>query len=458
MARAKRSEAADADSSAQAGVDSAAAARTAKAESAQAAPEAALESQIESVAAAPADAIEPLPGPEAEPGPGIEPQIEPQIEPEAATVAGNPPAAASAPPRRRSGGFLMPALGGVVAAGLGFGAAVYVLPTVWAPPQTRSDLAELTDALTAQTLRLDELQATVATLRGNAASAGDLAALSEAHTAVAGTLKAARADLDSLESRLTSAAEAFGTLDARLTALEKRPVDGGGASATALDAFGRDMAEVRAEIAAERAAVSAAQDRIAAATEAAESRIAAVEAEAVRLKAEAAAETARGTALASLRHVQAALESGAPMADALAGLAAAGVSIPPALTDQAQGVPSLAALHDAYPPAARIALAAALRAQSDEAGLWTRFGAFLRSQSGARSLAPRAGDDPDAILSRAEAALRFGDLPATIAGIAELPPEGQAPMAEWITLANRRIAATDAVAALVRDINQGATE
>lgn len=448
MARAKGTEAAESAPQGVSGIEDAATADTARVESPEPAPEPGQEGPAEATDSG--ETVEPAPGPAS--------AIEPAIGPGDAAVADAPPPAPAAPPRRRSGGFLMPALGGVVAAGLGFGAAVYVLPAVWSPPQTRSEFVELTDALAAQTLRLDELQAAVATLRDTAAGAGDLAALTAANTALADRVEAARADIDSLAGRLASATDAFGRLDARLTALEKRPVDGGAASATALEAFGRDMAAMRAEIAAERAAITEAQDRIAAAAEAAASRIKAVEVEAGRLKAEAAAEAARGAALASLRHVQAALESGAPIGDALAGLAAAGVSVPPGLTEQAQGVPSLAALRDAYPPAARAALAAALRAQSGDAGLWTRLGAFLRSQSGARSLAPRAGDDPDAILSRAEAALRAGDLPAAIAVIADLPPEGQVPMTEWIALANRRIAATEAVAALARDINQGATE
>jgi len=414
----------------------------AEAEPAEAAPETGAEDPPDPAAADRGEAVAPL-SPD-----------DPVIEPETAV----PPLAQVAPPRRRAGGFLMPALGGVVAAGLGFGAAVYVLPAIWSPPQTRSDLAELTDALTAQIPRLDAVQAAVATLQANAAGAGDLAAVAEANAALARTLGTAQADLDSVASRQAAIADAVKALEGRMTALEKRPVEGGAASATALEAFGRDMADMRAEIAAGRAAVTEAQGRITAAAEVAASRIKAVEAEAERLKAEATAEATRGTALASIRHVQAALESGAPIGDALAGLAAAGISVPPALTEQAQGVPSLAALRDAYPPAARAALSAALRARSGEAGFWTRLGAFLRSQSGARSLAPRAGDDPDAILSRAEAALRAGDLSAVIAGISALPPEGQAPMAEWIALANRRIAASEAATALVRDSNQGATE
>jgi len=46
-------------------------------------------------------------------------------------------------------------------------------------------------------------------------------------------------------------------------------------------------------------------------------------------------------------------------------------------------------------------------------------------------LTPREGDDPDAVLSRAEAALRDGRVDETLALIATLPAEGQAAMMDW---------------------------
>jgi len=354
-----------------------------------------------------------------------------------------------APPRRRAGGFLPTVLGGAVAAGLGFGAAIYVLPPFLSPPQTAGELTELSDQIAARSARIDEIGAAVAALQTGKAGADDLAGLTATTADLAAGLAAAREAVDSLQTGLSDAAARLASFEARLATLEKRPVEGGAASATALEAFGRDMAAMRAEIAAERIALDAAEQRIAAAAADAAARLASVDAEARKLRAEAEAEARRGAALASLRHVQAALESGAPIGDALAGLSAAGIAVPQALSDQAQGIPSLAALRDAFPGAARAALSAALRVRSADADTWTRLGAFLRSQSGARSLAPRAGDDPDAILSRAEAALRLGDLSGAIAAIADLPPEAQAPMAEWLALADRRLSAAAAIADLV---------
>ena len=82
----------------------------------------------------------------------------------------------------------------------------------------------------------------------------------------------------------------------------------------------------------------------------------------------------------------------------------------------------------AFPTAARAGLEAALRA--DMGSSWTeRATNFLRAQTGARSLDPREGDDPDAILSRAEAAVSAGDLATALTEIAALPEPAQTAMA-----------------------------
>ena len=78
----------------------------------------------------------------------------------------------------------------------------------------------------------------------------------------------------------------------------------------------------------------------------------------------------------------------------------------------------------------------------------SRTRAFLMTEAGIRSLRPREGTDPDAILSRAEAAARDGDLARALAEIGTLPAEGQEAMAGWVAEAKKRIDAVEAVAAL----------
>jgi acyl-CoA synthetase (AMP-forming)/AMP-acid ligase II len=87
--------------------------------------------------------------------------------------------------------------------------------------------------------------------------------------------------------------------------------------------------------------------------------------------------------------------------------------------------------------------------------LGDRVGNFLRSQTGARSLAERQGTDPDAILSRAEARVAQGDVSGALSEIATLAPEGQAAMADWVAAAEARVSAIEAADALAAALGAG---
>ena len=67
-------------------------------------------------------------------------------------------------------------------------------------------------------------------------------------------------------------------------------------------------------------------------------------------------------------------------------------------------------------------------------------------------MTPREGNDPDAVLSRAEAALVAGDLPAALAEIAALPPVAQEVLSPWVATAQTRLNAIAAVADLTSKI------
>lgn len=161
-----------------------------------------------------------------------------------------------------------------------------------------------------------------------------------------------------------------------------------------------------------------------------------------------AQDTARQAAVsAALTRIAGALDSGTPYGTALEELQTAGMQIPQPLTDGANGVPAITTLQQEFPEASRRALEESLKVGGD-AGMGDRIGAFLRAQTGARSLTPREGDDPDAILSRAEAAVRNGDLAGALREIGSLPLEGQAALSDWRAMAEQRIAAVDALAQL----------
>ncbi len=340
-------------------------------------------------------------------------------------------------PQGRGGGWFGTILGGAVAAGLGFGAAYYALPTSAPATDLKAEIAGLRSQLGSQDADLAAVEARVDAFAPGANPA-DLAALDARLSASEAASEAARKDTAAALKALEARASA---LEDRLTTLERQPISGDGISAAALQSFEREVAALKSEIDAQRGESTAMEARLAQVAAEAEDRLKAAEAE---------AETKRALARAALSHLRAAVESGASIEGAMADLSSAGVELPAGLSEQAKGVPTSQLLQTRF-DAAREALTVSLRETAGE-GWADRISAFLRSQSGARSLTPRAGDDPDAILSRADAALKAGDLAAAIDEIAALPEGGKAVMAEWVGLAQRRMAALAAVSALAQTV------
>lgn len=344
----------------------------------------------------------------------------------APTVLQEPPAqpaespaspAPAAKPRR--GGLLGGVIGGVLAAGAGFGLAQYV-PQGWPLAGT----AALEDRLAAQTKEIEALKARLAAL-----PAGPDAALTARVTALEdkAATPAAAADLGPVEGRIAA-------LESRLAAIEAIPADGAAASPAALAALQAEVQALKAGGGA-ASALQAMADETEARLKAAEDKAAALESRTADMVAQARARTALG-------QLAAAVDSGAPFAGLLPDL---GTLPEPLARQAATGVPTLPALRETFPEAARAALEAALEA--DMGATWSeRIASFLRSQTGARSLAPREGGDPDAVLSRAEAALAAGDLAAALKELDALPEAGQTALAGWRAQAEARQAAVAALA------------
>jgi len=321
---------------------------------------------------------------------------------------------------RRGGGFLLPVLGGAFAAAAGFGLAQYV-PNGW----PLAGVSSLEAKLTAQTATLERLQADLAAAQALAQNppAPDLAPVMETLT----------------------------VLNSRLAALETGPAE----RAADTEALAQALAKLQSDVTALAAAspIAAGQTTpptaVAALTAEAEARLQAAEAEAARIKADAEAVAKAASTRAAFGRLQAAVDSGAAFADILPEL---GLEVPETLAAHADtGLPGLASLQAAFPEAARAALEAALRADMGES--WTeRAASFLRSQTGARSLTPREGDDPDAVLSRAEAALGAGDLPTAFSELDVLPEVAQAAMADWRSKAEARQAALMALQSVAEKI------
>jgi hypothetical protein len=317
---------------------------------------------------------------------------------------------------RRGPGFVPLVLGGLVAGAIG-----YAIPTFLSPPVPAFD-EERVAALEA---RLDALPPAPppADLSGLEAGQGDLASRLEAldeRIAVLESAPAAEGEAPTRESQalavLRSEVEALAPLREEVEALSSLPaeVEALAQRVDALPAPAPDLTDRVSSLESELAAL--------------EQETEAVEDDSERRAREAA-----------INQLRIALDSGVPYSEPLAAL---GESVPLSLYDSAEtGVPTQQALQDRFPEAARAALAEARLTEPAEGGI----AGFIRRQTGARSLEPREGDDADAVLSRAEAALRAGDLDAALAELESLPPEAREAMADWIVAAQTR---ADAQAAL----------
>lgn len=310
--------------------------------------------------------------------------------------------------------------GGVVAAAIGYFAAIYAQPPEEVTPDVAA-IAELQEAVDAQAGRMDGL-------------ASDVAAAASAEQPDIAPLIAELADLKSrMEETVSGLDSRLDGLDARLTELEARPVgpvvpDGSAAMESQMEAFRQQLDEVTADA---EARIAEAQDRAAA------------------IEAEAETAAADAERLAAMAALESALNNGTGFSDALSRFPEA----PPELTSVAtDGVATLATLQSTFPDAARTALSEAQVVPTD-ASAGERLVSFLKRRTNARSLTPQEGDGTDAILSRAEAALTEGDLQAVLSELSQLPDAAQSAMADWSAKAEARQAALAAADTLGAAMN-----
>ncbi|SFR34065.1 COG4223 family protein [Litoreibacter janthinus] len=310
-----------------------------------------------------------------------EPEAEKSPEPQVETV--NAPVTVV----EKRGGFFAPLLGGALAALIGFGGAIYFKAAEWPVFGGGNDFESL---IAEQSKTIASMQAAL-----DAAQAGD----AEARAALAARID----ELPTTQSVQPLPADVQAKLEAQRAEMET------------LEASLEKMRLLT-------------QDQIANAQAQQES---------------AAQAEARAKARGALNALRTALTTGAPYSPVVPEIAAA-TDVPEVLAANADsGVPTAAALEAQFSDGARAALSASLKATAGDSAT-DRLTFFLKDQLGARSLTPRDGDDPDAVLSRAEAAAKAGDIDAALTLIDGLPDLGKAELQDWASAAETR---RDALAA-----------
>ena len=311
--------------------------------------------------------------------------------------------------------ILGPLVGGMIAAVAGFALAhfnAFGLQT--APDQTAYIAAQAETAQALATVKSD-LAAMKADLPNQPAAAPTVPP-----------------DLSPIEAKLTS-------LENRIAALETLPVGQTGAD----PALSLAVTELQKRVAALDTGLPG---DVSTQVDAALQRLAKVEAAAsanVEKAATLIAATQRADAVDKLKLAAA---SGGPFVAELQVLA--DPDIPPALTAFATtGMVTIAALQESFPDAARAALLAA-HAADPQAGWGQRALDFLKAQSGARPLTPRDGTDAEAVVSRADAAVREARISDALTELAGLDPVAAAPLADWRAQAEQWVAVEAAFTAL----------
>lgn len=345
--------------------------------------------------------------------------------------------------KKKTGSVLPLLFGGIISGAIGFGAATYYFmnqPTIGAAElsQAQTDIDANTAKLQEANNALTKLSQTVDTVKADdkySATIADLVATSKENN-------------DQINNKITEISMVITALQDRLTKVEKRPVtEAGGMTAEAAKAYERELTEMRKLLETQRSEIQKLADETTA-------RINQAAQQAQTLE-QSANKTANNAAKnVAISQITAALNSGVSFEQALSNLQAAGdIDIPAALKDAAvNGVPTVTMLKADFPAAARLALTASIKENSGDS-ISDKLGSFFQSQVGGRSIEPREGDDPDAVLSRAEAAIKAGKVAEALSLVNMLPDAGKAAMQDWISAASSRKDASAALSELTNSLN-----
>ncbi len=327
-------------------------------------------------------------------------------------------------PLSTKGSFLPMFVGGIICAGLGFGAAVLTQQQspLWPKDQAQIEFQAKTENQFIEiTKKLVELEARP---------------IPDVKQADLSTIKNELGTIANLEASIRAVATKATEVENRLSALEKSTIEAA-IPDELIAQYRAEIKDINEFLETQRAQIQGYMDD-------------------AQSKAKAAETFARtATVHGALDKMSVAIDSGLGFSDIMADLEKAiDGPIPDALSSTAEaGVATLQDLSISFATGARVALSTA-RSEIDQGQGLAKIGNFLKSQFNARSVVPKDGDDPDAVLSRAEALVRDGKISDALDEIYKLSDSAQSEMAEWIANAKARVAAQQAITSLKNDLDQ----
>ena len=325
--------------------------------------------------------------------------------------------------KRESTGVVPLLVAGFICAGLGFGAAILSQPSnpIW---PVHPDVAQFRDEATGQITGIDK--------RLNALERR----VTDADQRAVGDVF--QSDLDTLtagyDQRFLGIASQLENFDKRLAALEKSTIE----SAIPDELVTQYQDEVK---------------RLKETLEAQRESLQKFMSETAQTANEVAQRAKDTVARGILAQIRAAIEAGGPFDTAIKEFdEQVGQVLPNQLRSFAEeGVQTYQELRDSFAEAARSALNAA-RDELNESEGFSGIGNYLRKQFQARSVTPKTGDDADAVLSRAEQALRENDLNGALNELDALPDAARHQMQPWIDQARERQDALEQLDILSQEI------
>ena len=350
-------------------------------------------------------------------------------------------------PEPKRGSVLPMMFGGLVAGGIGFAAALALIPGLSGQSDDVSRMSELANSNSAAVADLSGQVDTLRAALSDLPPPTDISGLESNVAEISSSMVGLRQSIDDTSQQAESRVEDLGTqlaeLRDRIAALE---ISDGNANTAQADEAAARLSAFQADL---EALIAEAEDRIVSAEEKAQAILAEAAAAAEAKQMEAAEQAALAERQAMIAELKTAVDAGATFD----GIVSALDDVPSELRDHADtGVPTMVALQQSFASAARSALATSQEVPED-ASTGERFTAFLRRQTNARSLTPKDGNDPDAVLSRAEALLSQGKLQETLDEVSTLPEDAQNAMSTWLSDAQSRQAALQAVESLSDNLN-----
>ena len=374
------------------------------------------------------------------------------------------PAYSPPPPReaaKPSGGIAGKLLGALLFLLIGAGLALWLGPKF--APNLPAPIAKFLQPGGAGTeTRLAALDQAVADLRGEIAGrpAGVTeeaveGAVAQASGRLEGEITALRDQIGAgagVAERLARVESAAQGAQAELAALKQQigaAPAAPGAAQPELDVYRGEIDGLRAEMGTLSDQVAGLRSRVEEVGAEARRQIETAQATVESVQAEATQAVDTAAREADVASVGAALAAGQPFAEPLARLAALpDAAIPAGLSAAAEsGAPTLATLRDGFPEAAHAAIRASIVEGAGE-GMLSRAGALFRAQFATRSLTPKEGAGPDAVLSRMGDRINHDDLAGALAESSALPSEAKAAMSGWLEGARLRAEADAALAEL----------